>query len=26
MFELFTDNTEKIYRVFDYSKQENYSK
>lgn len=26
MFELFTDNTEKIYRVFDYFKQENYSK
>ena len=26
MFELITDNTEKIYRVFDYSKQENYSK
>jgi acetyl esterase/lipase len=26
MFELFTENTEKIYRVFDYFKQENYSK
>ncbi len=26
MFELISDNTEKIYRVFDYSKQENYSK
>lgn len=26
MFELITDNTEKIYRVFDYLKQENYLK
>ena len=26
MFELITDNTEKIYRVFDYIKQQNYSK
>ena len=26
MFELITDNTEKIYRVFDYLKQENYFK